>query len=335
MRRIALLLPLLALLAACGRAPDVVLYCSLDESFAAPVVRAFEGRTGLHVEAYYDVEADKSVGLRRRLQAEANRPVCDVFWNNEPVQSVVLAEAGLLQPYRSPSGEDVPARWRDAQDRWCGFAARARVIIVNTQLRAETSRRPTGLRDFLDPANGNQCAMAAPLTGTTAAHAAAWLAQLGQEGTLQRFAALRANKVHFGPGNAHVMRLVREGQLAFGWTDTDDCLEAIRSGFPVEMVIPDQGPSDEGLLVIPNTVGLVTGAPHPEAARRLIDFLLSREVEAQLAAGDSAQIPLRPDVQRPDRVLELGKYRLAEVDWSAAGAAYAKGATALEAEFNR
>jgi iron(III) transport system substrate-binding protein len=177
--------------------------------------------------------------------------------------------------------------------------------------------------------------MAKPLTGTTAAHAAAWLAQLGQEGALQRFAALRANKVNFVSGNAHVMRLVREGQLAFGWTDTDDCMEAIRSGFPVEMVIPDQGASDEGLLVIPNTVGLVTGAPHPEAARRLIDFLLSHEVEAQLAAGDSAQIPLRPDVQRPERVLDLARYRLADVDWNAAGAAYAKGATALEAEFNR
>ena len=102
MRR--LLLPLIALLAAgCGRANDVVLYCALDESFAAPVVREFERRTGLHVDAYYDVEADKSVGLRRRLQQEAQRPVCDVFWNNEPVQSVVLAEGGLLAPYRSPA----------------------------------------------------------------------------------------------------------------------------------------------------------------------------------------------------------------------------------------
>jgi iron(III) transport system substrate-binding protein len=335
MRRIALLLPLLVLLAACGRAPDVVLYCSLDESFAAPVVREFEQHTGLHVVAYYDVEADKSVGLRRRLQAEANRPVCDVFWNNEPVQSVVLAEAGLLQPYRSPSAEDIDARWRDAQDRWCGFAARARVIIVNTKQRAEPSRRPTGLADFLDPANASLCAMAKPLTGTTAAHAAAWMSRLGQDATLQRFAALRANKVNFVSGNAHVMRLVREGEHDFGWTDTDDCMEALRAGFPVEMVIPDQGADDEGLLVIPNTVGLVTGAPHPEAARKLIDFLLSRDVEASLAAASSAQIPLRPGVPRPEKVLDLARYKLAEVDWSAAGAAYAKGVTALEAAFNR
>jgi iron(III) transport system substrate-binding protein len=335
MRRPLLLLPLLVLLAACGPPTGVVLYCALDESFAAPIVREFEQRTGLHVDAYYDVEADKSVGLRRRLQAEASRPVCDVFWNNEPVQSAVLAEGGLLVPYRSPAGADVPARWRDPQDRWCGFAARARVIIVNTQLRPDAARRPAGLADFLDPANADQAAMAAPLTGTTAAQAAAWLAGLGQDAALQRFAALQANKVHFGPGNAHVMRLVREGQLAFGWTDTDDCLEALESGYPVAMVIPDQKPEDEGLLVIPNTVGLVAGAPHPDAARQLIDFLLSHDVEARLAAGSSAQIPLRPDVPRPEKVLDLSRYRLAEVDWTAAGAAWARAAPALEAAFNR
>jgi iron(III) transport system substrate-binding protein len=334
MRR--LLLPLIALLAAaCGRSPDVVLSCALDESFAAPVVRAFEQKTGLHVDAYYDVEADKSVGLRRRLQAEAGRPVCDVFWNNEPVQSVVLAEGGLLSPYRSPAGDDVPARWRDEQDRWCGFAARARVLIVNTQLRPDAAHRPEGLAAFLDPANADQCGMSAPLTGTMASHAACWLARLGPDATFARFAALQANKVHFGPGNAQVMRLVRGGQLAFGWVDTDDCLEAIEGGYPVAMVIPDQQPGEEGLLVIPNTVGLVTGAPHPDAARRLIDYLLSHEVEQQLAAGSSAQIPLRPDVPRPAQVLDLSQYRLADVDWQAAGEAYARNAAALEALFNR
>lgn len=228
MRR--LLLPLIAALAAaCGRSSDVVLYCALDESFAAPVVREFEQRTGLHVDAYYDVEADKSVGLRRRLQQEASRPVCDVFWNNEPVQSVVLAQAGLLQAYRSPAGADVPARWRDTQDRWCGFAARARVLIVNTQLRPDATKRPAGLADFLDPANADQCGMSAPLTGTMASHAACWLARLGPDATLARLQALLANHVRFGPGNAHVMRLVREGQLAFGWVDTDDCLEIGRA----------------------------------------------------------------------------------------------------------
>jgi iron(III) transport system substrate-binding protein len=333
MRRLAAVLLLLA--CACGRAPDVVLYCALDQSFAEPVVRAFEQRTGLAVQAYYDVEANKSVGLRRRLQQEAARPIADVFWNNEVVQTTVLARGGLLQPYRSPAAEGVPARFRDPADLWCGFAARGRVLIVNTTLRPDPAARPAGLSDFLDPASSGACGMAAPLTGTTAAHAAFWIARLGLPATLERLQRLRANGVRFASGNAHVMRLVREGQLAFGWTDTDDCQVALDEGFPVAMVVPDQGAGEDGLLLIPNTVALVAGAPHPDAGRRLIDFLLSEEVEAQLAQGPSAQVPLRAGVPRPPHVLDVAAARLAEADWGAIGRAYDEGVAALEAEFQR
>ncbi len=326
---------LLLLLCACGREPDVVLYCALDQSFAEPVVRDFEQRTGLSVQAYYDVEANKSVGLRRRLQAEAGRPIGDVFWNNEVVQTTVLARGGLLQPYRSPAAEGIPARFRDPGDLWCGFAARGRVLIVNTALRPDAAARPAGLADFLDPANAGACGMAAPLTGTTAAHAAFWIARLGLPAVLQRFDALRANGVSFASGNAHVMRLVRDGQLAFGWTDTDDCQVAIDESYPVVMVVPDQRAGEDGLVLIPNSVALVQGAPHPDAGRRLIDFLLSEEVEALLAQGRSAQIPLRASVPRPPHVLDVSRVALAEVDWAAAGAAYDAGVAQLEAAFLR
>lgn len=328
------LLPVLLLaLAACGRAPDVVLYCALDQSFSEPVVREFERRTGLSVQAYYDVEANKSVGLRRRLQAERARPVADVFWNNEVVQTTVLAREGLLQPYRSPAAEGIPARFRDPADLWCGFAARGRVLIVNTGLLPDPAARPRGLRDFLDPARAGQAGMAVPLTGTTAAHAAFWVARLGLPATLERFAALRANRVDFCSGNAHVMRLVREGRLAFGWTDTDDVQVALDEGRPVALVVPDQGEGEEGLLLIPNTVALVAGAPHPDAGRRLVDYLLSEEVEALLARSGSAQVPLRPAVPRPPQVLDVSAVRVAEVDWAAVGAAYDASVGALEAAF--
>ena len=48
------------------------------------------------------------------------------------------------------------------------------------------------------------------------------------------------------------------------------------------MVLPGQGPQDQGTLTIPCTVGLVAGAKHPEPAKKLIDYLLSAEVERKL-----------------------------------------------------
>ena len=84
-----------------------------------------------------------------------------------------------------------------------------------------------------------------------------------------------------------------------GLTDTDDAHEAILRGDPVEIVYPDQtagfpGRQEPlGTFLIPNTVALVAGSPRPELGKRLIDYLVSAEVEQRLAVSSSAQIPVR------------------------------------------
>jgi iron(III) transport system substrate-binding protein len=68
----------------------------------------------------------------------------------------------------------------------------------------------------------------------------------------------------------------------------------------VAVVYPDQ--SGVGTLVMPNAVALVRGAPHPEPGKKLIDYLLSREVEEKLAKSTAAQMPLHPNVAVPPNV---------------------------------
>ena len=74
---------------------------------------------------------------------------------------------------------------------------------------------------------------------------------------------------------------------------------------------------------MPNTVALIHGCPHPQQGRRLIDFLLSAEVERQLAAGRGAQIPLATDladVPTPWDKL-AGRHHAMPLDIAAAAAA--------------
>ena len=317
-RAAALLLPfVLTLGAGCAREPDVVLYCSLDQVFSEELVRAFERETGLVVRAEFDVEAQKTVGLVTRLREERARPRCDVFWNNEIAHTVALAEEGLLAAYDSPAAADIPERWRDPERRWTGFAARARVFIVNTELADPAEIR--GLDDLLDPRWAGLVCMARPLTGTTLTDVVALYVGWGEERTrawLER-ATAEGSPLSFVQSNGQVMRLVREGQMAWGLTDTDDFRVAQAMGFPVEAVFPDQGEGGEGTLLLPNTIAVLAAAPHPEAARRLVDFLLSRQVEARLAASDSAQIPVREGVERPAQVADADALVLREVDWAA------------------
>ena len=114
-------------------------------------------------------------------------------------------------------------------------------------------------------------------------------------------------------GNSVVRDMVVAGEVHFGMTDTDDAQIAVDAGEPVEIVFPDQ--DGMGTLLIPNTVALVANGPHPQAGKRLIDFLLSRSVEERMCRSKSAQIPLRTDIEiRPD-LPHIETARWMEVDF--------------------
>lgn len=307
------------LLASCGGGADLVVYVAHDQIHSEPLIKRFEAETGLRVRAEYDIEASKTVGLVNRIRQEKNRPRCDVFWNNEIAHTVALAGEGLLASYDSPSAAEIPSTFRDPEHRWTGFGARARVFIVNTDEMdpAELS----SLEDLLDPRWNGKAGLARPLTGTTLTHMAALFDVWGDEKTIAFLTRLRerngAGDLNLLSGNGHVMRQVRDGAMAWGLTDTDDFNVARLSGAPVAAVYPDQ--DGLGTLLIPNTVCILAAAPHEEAARRFVDWLLAPEVEAELARSRAAQIPVRASVSRPEHVIGGEQLKFMDVDFAEVG----------------
>lgn len=282
---------------------EVVVYTSVDQIYAEPVLRRFESQSGIKVLPVYDVEAAKTTGLVMRLIAEKERPRADVFWNGECTQTSLLKEKGVLQPYISPLADAIPAQFRDPQGYWTGFAGRARVLIVNTELVPRDSF-PTSVDDLLSPAYvGEKLGMAYPMFGTTATHAAALYALHGPQQARAWFEAVRDRGVRIVDGNSVVRDMVVQGRLLWGLTDTDDACVAIRKGAPVSVVFPDQ--DDAGALVITNTVALIKGAPHPEAGKKLIDYLVSPDTEAELMRIGWSHIPVRDITQQPECYGEL------------------------------
>src|SRR5262245_13495727 len=71
-------------------------YVSLDFEYAADILKEFEKKTGIKVEAAHDAEANKTIELTNRIIAEGSSPRADVFWNNECGQTLRLKEKGLL-----------------------------------------------------------------------------------------------------------------------------------------------------------------------------------------------------------------------------------------------
>ncbi|HEY2827778.1 MAG TPA: extracellular solute-binding protein [Pirellulales bacterium] len=315
-----------------GAQKEVVVYTALDEEFSAPILDDFARSTGITSLAKYDVESTKTVGLVSEIIAEARQPRCDVFWNNEILNTLRLEKLGLLQAYQSPAAAAFDPRWKSRAGSWCGFAARARILLVNKSLIAG-KKKPESILDLTDSQWRGQIAIAKPLFGTTATQAACLFAVWGDEKAKDYFRQLKANGVQVLGGNKRVAEAVAAGQFAFGLTDTDDAMGEIDQGMPVEIVYPDQGADGVGTLFIPNTVMIIKGGPHPEAARALIDYLLSPAVETKLAEGASVQIPLNPEVHAKLRVETPQTIKAMQVDFSAAADKWDAAAKFLRDEF--
>ncbi|OHB78209.1 MAG: hypothetical protein A2W31_11175, partial [Planctomycetes bacterium RBG_16_64_10] len=258
------LLALVLVVAGCLRSsgPEVVVYTALDSTFSEPILQDFTANTGITVLPRFDTEATKTVGLANAIVAEAGRPRCDVFWNNEILNTLRLAQQGLLETYQSPPAAAYPAMYRDPQGMWHGFAARGRILIVNTELVA-ASERPSSIYDLANPKWRGRVAIAKPLFGTTATHAACLFAALGEKPAQEFFQRIKDNGIRIESGNKQVAVSVATGQTAFGLTDTDDALAMIDQGHPVTMVYPDQQADQLGTLFIPNTLAIIKGCPHP------------------------------------------------------------------------
>jgi iron(III) transport system substrate-binding protein len=275
--------------------PEVVVYVAVDRGQAEPILQDYQRQTGVEVRAVYDAEAAKTTGLVSRLVAEAGRPRCDVFWNNELVQTLHLARRGVLDEFRPRAAHDIPKAFQDPHGRWTGIATRARVIVYNTR-HVAAAEAPQSLWDLTLPKWKGRFAVANPQFGTTRTHIAALFAVLGPEKTQELLRGLLANDVRIVDGNAMVKNLVARADPAaspvyVGLTDTDDVLAGQAEGEPVAMIYPDQ--ETIGTLVIPTTVCLVRGAPHRAAAEQLIEHLVGPQASGQLAAEGSGYRDVR------------------------------------------
>jgi iron(III) transport system substrate-binding protein len=311
---------------------QVVVYAALDREFSEPVLHDFSDKTGIRVLPKYDDESTKSVGLTNILIQEAGRPRCDVFWNNEILNTLRLEEKGLLEAYQSPAAAAFPEMYRSPSGTWHGFAGRARILIVNAKLVPE-AERPTSIYDLANPKWKGKIGIARPSAGTTASHVAVLFAALGEERAAEFLRKVKANGVQILGGNKQVATACASGQIAFGLTDTDDAIIEIERAGPVAIVYPDRESDQLGTLFIPNTLAILKGCPHPAAARKLVDYLLSPAVEEKLARGPSAQIPLNPQVTVATRVETPATVKAMAADFAAAARQWSAAEKFIQSEF--
>ncbi len=299
----------------CSKEKDtqsVTVYVSEDQVFSEPVLKAFEKQTGIMVNAVYDSEESKSTGVMNRLIAEKNNPQADVYWANEPIRAEVLRKKGILAPYESPNAKGIAETFKQKEHFWTGFSARIRLFIVNEK----ATLVPTSVFDYAQADFRSKGVIANPLFGTTTSHIAALFTLLGDAKTKAFLEQMKAEQVGIATSNGESADLVASGKYDFSLVDSDDAVSRLKQHDPVTLVYPDQKEGELGVFVVPNTVMLMAHAKHPEAAKKLIDFLLSPQTEEMLAFADCAQIPLHKGVKMPKELKAISEIKVMSVDYA-------------------
>ena len=275
---------------------EVILYSSIDWSYTEQVATAFEAETGIEVKVVSDTEAAKSTGLVNRLIQERKRPQADVFWSGNPMRSALLEREG------------VGTRINEE-----GAAYRVRMIMIHSKREPKGMARPGKVEDLANASYARFSCLANPQFGTTSMHFAALYLQLGEEGFRRFLKDFKANGGTVVASNGEVRRRVSSGEFIYGLTDSDDVSVAMEDGYPVEWVLVDE--EGAGALVIPTTAVVIKGAPHPEKARLLAEFLNSPEVEKIMAEGVASHFPvLSDDAKNRSFDFDLQERKLAKYD---------------------
>jgi iron(III) transport system substrate-binding protein len=248
-------------------AESVVIYTSQDEVYAERIFKDFEKKTGTKVKAVFDSEAVKTVAMANRLLAERNHPQCDVFWGNEELRTRQLAAQGV---FRETNG-------------WAAMGFRTRRLVVNTNL-LPIAKAPHAFSEATNQIWRGKVALSYPLFGTTATHFLAFRQHWGDAAWQAWCQSLAANKAFLVDGNSMVVKLVGSGEAWFGFTDSDDIREGQHNDLPIVAM-----PVGDETLYVPNTLGVIRKAPHPEAAQKLFEYLQSKEVLGQLVKAEALE----------------------------------------------
>jgi iron(III) transport system substrate-binding protein len=222
----------------------------------------------------------EKVRTRILTEARAGRYAWDVVSFNL-LDMDALNREGLLAAYSSPEAKTgFPAGAVGAN--WAAIYVRQYVIGYNTQLVKEPPREWS---DLLSQRWSGKLA----LDETDVEWYAAMLDYWGRDKGIAYMQALSRQKPQQRRGHNLLTRLLVAGEFPLALVHAAEVEKEKQDGAPVEWV-----KTLDPIITSPSQVAISAKAPHPAAARLLVDFLLSKE--GQRVIESRGRVPARTDL---------------------------------------
>jgi iron(III) transport system substrate-binding protein len=206
-----------------------------------------------------------------------------------------LVKAGLLQPYVSPESAAYPAGFKDSKGYWVDYFDSYNVIGYNTQLVAR-EQAPKSWEDLLDPKWKGKIALDEENFSWYGAMTQKW----GKEKTQRYMRALAKQDIQLRNGQTLIAQLMAAGEFSVAMVLAHRIEKMKEQGAPVEWVT-----TLDPVTVSLHPIGIAAKAPHPNAAKLFVDFILSKDGQQLLLSIE--RTPARPgiDTKMAARKLKL------------------------------
>ncbi|MHC2336456.1 extracellular solute-binding protein [Bradyrhizobium sp. USDA 4454] len=312
MRAVRTAIGLLAVLATTAlatsvRADELTLYSTREANLVAPVIAAFTAASGINVKTVFIEDS-----LVNRLTSEGDHSPADVLLTIGLDKTTQLAARGLTQALASPTFEQaVPANLRGSSGQWIALAIRPRVVFA----RNDDPLAAITYEDLADAKWRGKLCMRPATHQNNVALIAAFLAHHGTDATETWLAGLNANLARKPAGKDNdVVRDIAEGRCVIGIGNTV-ALAQLRDGregndrrvwADAVKAVPTAF-TDGGSHVNLTGAAIARHAPHPAAARALLEFLITPQAQTIFAAAE-LEYPALATAKRPPIVEAIGSF---------------------------
>jgi ABC-type Fe3+ transport system, periplasmic component len=306
-----------AVLAGCGSKPaannqtgkstevekTLVLYSPNQPDLTNALVNKFKEKTGIEVEIITAGTGE----LLKRVESEKDNPLGDVFWAGGAES--LEAYKKYFEPYKTTEAANIPAEYQAKDNSWGGFAALPMVIMYNKKM-VSADKVPTGWADLLKPEWKGKISYADPnKSGSSYTQMLTMYSAMGGWDFVGKFATQLDGKVESSSTN--VPKKVADGELPLGITLEDNAVRYLDGG-NIGIVYPKEGTS-----AVPDGMALIKGAKHPNAAKKFLDFLQSKDAQ-EIVVSQFKRRSVRTDVAATQGLIALKDIKMVNYDFDMA-----------------
>ena len=262
---------------------EMVLYTSPGVADSTEMIKGFEGKY-----PFIKVNIYRATGgplLNKSLaEAKAKKYTADVI-GITGFEMMVLKKEGIYASYFSPESRAYPEGFKDPDGAWTALYIQPYLMGYNTKLLSRKDI-PNTYEGFLDPRwKGKQIGFDTKEVDFFAN----MLKIMGEEKGMDFFRKLVTQQhLNYRKGHTLIADLIIAGEFPVGTVFLQSVEGRKKKGAKIEWV----GVSP--VIAKFHSVGLHAHAPHPNAGKLYIDFVLSREGQRLLESLDV--MPARPDI---------------------------------------